>query len=59
MAEKRTEPVKVWLTESEFLALNRMAISDDRKLSDFLGIVLHQFAFGHSKPRLANEQENE
>lgn len=34
---KKTECIKVWMTERMFRDLSRDAMFDDRKLSDFIG----------------------
>lgn len=47
--EKKTECVKVWMGERLFLDLNRAAILDDRKLSDFIGLILERHAYGISR----------
>lgn len=43
---KRTECVKVCMPEQMLLDLNRQAIRDDRKLSDFLYLILRRYAYG-------------
>lgn len=45
--DKKTEQVKVWMDEKLFVDLNRLAIVDDRKLSDFIGVVLSRYVYGH------------
>lgn len=47
--DKKTECVKVWMSEKLFIDLNRAAILDDRKLSDFIGLVLERHAYGISR----------
>lgn len=42
MSEKRTEPVKVWLTPEDELALRRLADDDERKLSGYIRVVLRK-----------------
>jgi hypothetical protein len=49
--EKKTECVKVWMGERLFVDLNRLAILDDRKLSDFIGILLERAAYGLARQR--------
>lgn len=49
--DKKTECVKVWMSERLFVDLNRLAIMDDRKLSDFIGLLLERAAYGLTKPR--------
>ena len=51
--DKKTECVKVWMSERLFVDLNRLAILDDRKLSDFIGLLLDRAAYGIAKPRTA------
>lgn len=45
--DKKTECVKVWMDEKLFIDLNRLAILDDRKLSDFIGVALSRYVYGH------------
>ena len=47
--EKKTECVKVWMSEKLFVDLNRAAILDDRKLSEFIGLILDRYAYGISR----------
>ena len=54
--EKKTECVKVWVGERLFVELNRCAIRDDRKLSDFIGLLLERHVYGH-RPRPEPEAE--
>lgn len=49
--DKKTECVKVWMSERLFVDLNRLAIMDDRKLSDFIGLLLERAAYGIAKAR--------
>ena len=44
---KRTECVKVCMDEQMLLDLNREAIRQDRKLSDYLYLVLRRYAYGN------------
>lgn len=46
-AEKRTECVKVCFDERMFLDLNREAIRRDRKLADFIYLIVRDWACGH------------
>ena len=48
-SDKKTECVKVWMSEKLFIDLNRAAILDDRKLSDFIGLALERLAYGISR----------
>ncbi len=45
---KKTEPVKVWLSEPLELELRRLADLEERKLSDYLGLVLRRHVYGHA-----------
>ena len=51
---KKTESVKVWLSESLELELLRMADADCRKLSEYIGIILRRHVWGHSAGTLAD-----
>lgn len=46
---KKTEAVKVWLSEPLELELRRLADRDDRKLSDYIGTVLRRHVWGHGE----------
>lgn len=50
-SDKKTECVKVWMSERLFVDLNRLAIGDDRKLSEYIGLLLERAAYGLAKPR--------
>lgn len=54
--DKKTECVKVWMSERLFVDLNRLAILDDRKLSDFIGLILESKAYGDVR-RLHRDEE--
>lgn len=45
--DKKTESVKVWLSEPLELELRRLADREDRKLSDYIGTVLKRHVWGH------------
>lgn len=45
--EKKTEAVKVWMDERLFVDLNRLAILDDRKLSEYINVILTRHVYGH------------
>lgn len=47
--DKKTECVKVWMSEKLFIDLNRAAILDDRKLSEYIGLLLERHAYGISR----------
>lgn len=44
---KRTEPLKLWLTEQELLDLTRMAIKDDRKPGEMGRVLLRRVMYGY------------
>lgn len=44
---KKSEAIKVWLSEPLELELRRLADRDERKLSDYIGIVLRSHVYGH------------
>jgi hypothetical protein len=46
--DKKTEGVKVWLSEPVELELRRLADLEDRKLSDYIGWVLRRHVYGHA-----------
>lgn len=48
---KRTECVKVCMEERLFIDLNRVAILQDRKLSDLLYLLARKYAYGHVTPQ--------
>jgi len=48
---KKTECVKVWMTERMFRDLSRDAMFDDRKLSDFIGLILERWAYGNTRQK--------
>lgn len=43
---KKTEAVKVWLTEREFVDLCRAAVKDDRKHSEMLRVIFRRSMYG-------------
>lgn len=45
--DKKTEKVSVWMSEKLFTDLSRLADGEDRKLSDFITVVLEHHAYGH------------
>lgn len=53
---KKTESVKVWLTERQLLDLARAAERDDRKLSDYIGHVLVLHLYGHLRAPDAQDE---
>lgn len=52
MAEspKKTKDVKIWLSEDLELELRRLAERDERKFSDYVGVVLRRHVWGHAAP---------
>lgn len=54
--EKKTECIKVHCDERIFVDLNRLAASDDRKLSEYIYRVLSLHVYGHGK-RPAEQSE--
>lgn len=53
---KKTESVKVWLTERQLLDLTRAAHRDDRKLSDYISHVLALHLYGHARSDCEREE---
>ncbi len=49
--DKKTECVKVWMTEALFKQLSREAVMDDRKLSDFMCICVDRYLNGSKRQR--------
>lgn len=43
---KRTEAMKVWLTEREFHDLCKLAIRDDRKPGEMLRVIVRRAMYG-------------
>lgn len=54
--EKRTEEVKLRLTEREFLDVSRLAAIDDRSTSEFITRLLRVSMYGSVSVRLAHLQ---
>jgi hypothetical protein len=54
--DKKTECIKVWMSEKLFIDLNRAAILDDRKLSEFIGLILERYAYGNAR-RVDRDEE--
>ena len=48
---KKTECIKVWLSERLFKQCAHEAAIDDRKLSDFIGLCLDRYLNGNSKQK--------
>jgi hypothetical protein len=45
--DKKTEQVKVWMTERLLTDLSRLADANDRKLSDYITVILEHHVYGH------------
>jgi len=43
---KRTEPVKVWLTERELLDLSRLSAREDRKVGEMVRVIVRRSLYG-------------
>lgn len=54
--EKKLASIKVWMTETLELELRRLAERDHRKLSDYIGVILHCHVYGHL-PRATDDPE--
>jgi hypothetical protein len=54
--DKRSECVKVYVSEPLELELRRLADAEDRKLSDYIAIILRRHVFGHAAPSAADTQ---
>lgn len=55
-SSKRTECVKVCMSEKMFLDLNRRAIREDRTLSELIYLIVRDFEYGQGKgPALDGE----
>ena len=53
---KKTECVKVWLSEPLELELRRMADGDSRKLSEYIGLILRRHVWGHSASTVVDDE---
>lgn len=53
---KKTEGIKVWLSEPLELELRRMADRDSRKLSEYICLVLRRHAWGHAASPVSDEE---
>lgn len=56
MAEKKTESVKIWLSEALELELRRLADQDDRKFSDYVSLVLRRHVWGNAARSVSDEE---
>ena len=54
--EKRTEELKLRLTEREFLDVSRLAAIDDRSTAEFVARLLRMSMYGSVQQRLAHTQ---
>lgn len=48
-ATKRTESVKVCMSEQMLLALSKRAIRADRTLAELIFLILRDYEYGHGK----------
>lgn len=58
-AEKKTESVKVHMDERLYIDLNRLAVLDDRKLSEYIELLLRRHCYGHSSRRVSEAEVRE
>lgn len=54
--EKKLASIKVHVSEPLELELRRLAERDDRKLSDYIGMILRRHVYGHL-PRATDDPE--
>ena len=47
--EKKTEALRVYVSEPLELALRRLAEDEDRSLSEYIALVLKRHVWGHGK----------
>lgn len=45
--QKKTKDVKIWMSEDLELELRRLADREERKFSDYVGLVLKRHVWGH------------
>jgi hypothetical protein len=45
--DKKTRRLDVWVSEPLELDLHRLAARDDRKLSEYIGMILARHVYGH------------
>lgn len=45
---KKTSRLMVWVAPALELELHRLALADDRKLSEYVGVLLRRHVYGHS-----------
>jgi hypothetical protein len=48
--KKHSEAVKTWFTERELVDLTRMAVREDRKLSELIRVIVRRHMYGHVAP---------
>jgi len=46
-SEKRVHGVRIWMTDSQFMTVTKLAYLDDRPLGDYLNHMLSLHLFGH------------
>lgn len=47
---KRVHPLKLWLTEREYVDLCKLADGEDRKNSESARVIVRRFMYGHIGP---------
>ena len=47
--DKKTEAIRVYVSEPLELALRRLADDNDRSLSEYIALVLKRHVYGHGK----------
>ncbi len=55
-SEKKTERFTVWLSEQLLLELSKLAVGEDRKLSEYVEKVLCRHVYGHRRPSSLAEE---
>lgn len=55
--DKKTEAVKLHLSERAFHDLCMAAAQDDRKLSEFIGVILDRWLYGNRRQQELEESE--
>lgn len=58
-ADKRTECVRVCMSERMFLDLNHEAIRADRSLPEFIYLIVRNWKYGHGMPVPGSTKEQE
>jgi len=54
--EKKTERFTVWLSEQLLLDLAKLAVHEDRKLSEYVEKVLCRHVYGHARRPASGEE---